>query len=66
MSELLKKAKALVDQIQLDDTGMMVGQTWVGGNGGLLSRETIVMADALRSEIRAEEAKAAAADKGNG
>jgi hypothetical protein len=60
--DLLKKAKALVDQIQLDDTGMMVGQVWVGGNGGMLSRDTIVMADDLRREIRDEETRRASAE----
>lgn len=57
MSEMLKKAKALVDAVQRDDTGSMVGNQWRGGNGGLLSRETLVAADDLRREIAAEEAR---------
>lgn len=56
MSELLKKAKALLDAVQRDDTGAMVGNEWRGGNGGLLSRETLVRADDLRREIAAQEA----------
>ncbi|WP_375597605.1 hypothetical protein [Devosia sp. Naph2] len=41
---LLERAKAVVDRVTFDDSGMM-GQ---GGNGGLLSRETICAVDELR------------------
>ena len=43
-STLLEQSKALVDAVTFDDSGMM-GK---GGNGGLLSRETIHKADLLR------------------
>lgn len=48
LSALVIDAKALVDAVQLDDTGQIVGQMWVGGNGGLLSRETLKEADKVR------------------
>ena len=48
LATLVIDAKALVDAVQLDDTGQMVGQMWVGGNGGMLSRETIREADKVR------------------
>ena len=44
-------AQQLVDAIQLDDTGMVVAEQFVGGNGGLLSRETLKVADAVRLEL---------------
>ncbi|GEM_PF-2998554 len=47
-AELRRRAKALVDAVTFDDCGSIVGGHLVGGNGGLLSRETIKAADALR------------------
>jgi len=44
-------AKALVDAVQRDDTGAMVGGEWRGGNGGLLSRDTLKAADGVRKEL---------------
>ncbi len=49
--DLIIKAKALVDAVSRDDSGIMVGGQWVAGNGGLLSRETIASADALCLEL---------------
>jgi len=43
-SLLLEQSKALVDAVTFDDSGVM-GK---GGNGGLLSRDTIRKADNLR------------------
>jgi len=48
LATLVIDAKALVDAVQLDDTGQMVGQMWVGSNGGMLSRETLREADKVR------------------
>ena len=50
-ASLQAKAKNLVDAVCSDDTGKMIGGQWVAGNGGLLSRETIAAADALRLEL---------------
>ncbi len=55
--ELRKKAKALVDAVTQDDSGTLVAGTWVGGNGGLLSRDTIKAADELRKELLRGEGK---------
>jgi hypothetical protein len=49
--DLIAKAKALVEAVGQDDNGRLVAGQWVAGNGGLLSRETIKAADALRMEI---------------
>jgi hypothetical protein len=45
---LIDKTKSLVDAVQFDDCGRMVGQEWRGGNGGQLSRETLRVADSVR------------------
>lgn len=52
-SDILVKAKALVDAVAFDDCGAIVGGQLVGGHGGLLSRETIGKADALRLALDA-------------
>ena len=58
MSDLLNAAKAVVDAVTFDDSGFN-GQ---GGNGGLISRETIRKVDVLRQTILRME-KAAAEEK---
>jgi hypothetical protein len=49
--ELLNLAEQLVNRISFDENGQLVGGRWVGGNGGLISRETTVVSDALRRVI---------------
>lgn len=50
---LLKAAKALLASVSFDDSGI----NGRGGNGGLLSRETIRKGDELRIELdRVEKA----------
>lgn len=51
LRKLLTDAKALVDAVSYDDNGTMVGGVLVGGNGGLLSSDTIKAADTLRKEL---------------
>lgn len=48
-------AKELVDSINFDDNGALVGGKWMGGNGGLLSRETVRKADEVRRALHAME-----------
>lgn len=48
---LVDKAKALVDSVSHDNNGSIVAGRYMGGNGGLVSRETIAAADALRAEL---------------
>ena len=57
IEHLAKKAKALVDAVTVDDSGQLIGTVWVGGNGGLISKETIVAADELRKELADIEGK---------
>jgi hypothetical protein len=45
---IVARARTLLDAVTFDDSGVMVAGTYRGGNGGLLSRETIKAADALR------------------
>ncbi len=48
---LATAGQALVDAISFDDNGALIGGKWMGGNGGLLSRDTIAKADAMRRAI---------------
>lgn len=51
MTALAIKAKALLDAVDFDNNGRMVAGTYKGGNGGLISRDTIVAADELRKAL---------------
>lgn len=51
LNTLMPKAKALLDAVTFDDSGAMVAGKWVGGNGGLISRETMKAADELRQAM---------------
>lgn len=42
------EAKKLVDAVTHDDSGSMVAGQWVGGDGGLLTRETLLQNDRVR------------------
>lgn len=53
--DLFVKAKALIAQIAIDDAGTLVGGQWLGGGGGLLSRDTLMLADAVRRLLHAIE-----------
>lgn len=65
LQTIIKKAGEIVEAIAFDDCGAVVGGHLVGGNGGLLSRQTIMKADALRLALdahRKEAEKAADAE----
>jgi hypothetical protein len=49
--DALSKAKALLEAVDFDNSGAMVGGQWMGGNGGLISRDTIKAADELRKAL---------------
>ena len=51
MSTVTIKAKALLDAVDFDQHGRIVAGKYVGGNGGLISRETMEAADALRKVL---------------
>lgn len=54
---LRKAALALLESVSFDDSGTIVGGQYQGGNGGLISRETIKKADDLR-RLLGEHARA--------
>lgn len=59
VSELIKASRDLVDSVSYDENGALIGNQWVGGHGGLLSRKTHEKADALRRVLsRFEEREA--------
>lgn len=47
------KARILMEAVDFDNNGAMVAGQLVGGNGGLLSRDTIKAADELRKALPA-------------
>ncbi len=47
------EAKKLVDAVTGDDSGSMVAGQWVGGHGGLLTRETLLQNDRVRLALDA-------------
>lgn len=51
MTALAIKARALLDAVDFDNNGKMVAGVYRGGNGGLISRETIIAADGLRKVL---------------
>lgn len=51
MNSLAIKARALLDAVDFDNNGAMVAGHLVGGNGGLISRDTIKAADELRKAL---------------
>jgi hypothetical protein len=53
---LAAAAQSLVDAVSFDVNGALIGQTYMGGNGGLVSRDTLAKADAVRRALaRLEE-----------
>lgn len=52
---LIHAAKALVEAISFDVNGAMIGGKWMGGNGGLISPQTIRISDELRRAIASIE-----------
>lgn len=53
--DLRAKIQALIDAIDFDNNGSMVAGQWVGGHGGLISRETIRAVDRLRRALAESE-----------
>jgi hypothetical protein len=63
VERVITQARALVAAVVQDDCGQMVGNQFVGGNGGLLSRETLRVADQLRLAFDAYDQAVAAQPK---
>lgn len=57
---VLARAASLVAAIQVDDSGQLVDNHWMGGGGGLLSRDTLKAADDLRNALDRFKGDAAA------
>lgn len=55
-ARLIAATRALVDSVSFDVNGAMIAGQYRGGNGGLVSRETITRADEARRAIAAIEA----------
>lgn len=53
IKRLMKATKELVDAVSFDVNGIMLPTGWQGGNGGLVSRETIQKADEARRALNA-------------
>jgi hypothetical protein len=51
IANLMAAAEALADSVLYDDVGEMIGGKLIGGNGGLISRDTITKADAVRRAL---------------
>jgi len=45
IERLEKATRELVDAVNFDVNGAMIGNQWRGGNGGLVSRETLIKVD---------------------
>lgn len=54
---LIDAAKELVASIDFDVNGILLPKGWHGGNGGLVSDQTIQKADELRRAIAVAEKK---------
>jgi len=48
ISELIKASRDLVESVSFDENGALIGGKWMGGHGGLVSRETHEKADTVR------------------
>lgn len=47
LNDLLAKVDALVQRIHEDEYGVQVGNVFMGGNGGMISRETLLVLNEL-------------------
>lgn len=52
---LRARIQALIDAIDFDNNGAMIASEYRGGNGGLISRNTIRAVDALRRALAESE-----------
>ena len=53
---IVADAEVVVDSVTMDDQGKVIGQIWMGGSGGLLSKTTLRAVDKLRKTIMAIKA----------
>lgn len=51
IAELVAQAQRLVDCVTFDESGHLIGKQWIGGNGGLIGRDTLRENELLRFQI---------------
>ncbi|MET3925587.1 hypothetical protein [Devosia sp. 2618] len=51
--QVITRARTLLDAVTYDSDGIMIGHQRQGGNGGLLSRDSLKAADQLRKALDA-------------
>lgn len=51
IQNLIIAANELLDSINFDDHGALLGGKWMGGHGGLISKKTFQKSDALRRAL---------------
>ena len=56
MRQFVAEVRALVERIRFDDHGQMVGTTFMGGNGGLISQDLLSMTEGVARALDAIEA----------
>jgi hypothetical protein len=54
------ETRDLIEKVTFDESGRLVAGQWVGGNGGLLQRETLSATDVLRRRLETVAATIAA------
>lgn len=60
IGRVVDTARALMEAVTMDDSGKLIGAIYQGGNGGLLSNETIMCADEVRRMLDLWDASEAA------
>ncbi len=55
LADLLKQVKLLTKAVKQDESGQLIGQMWVGGNGGLLSIDTLILNDHVARLVESYE-----------
>jgi hypothetical protein len=55
LAVLLAQVKLLTKAVKQDESGQLIGQMWVGGNGGLLSIDTLVLNDHVARLVESYE-----------
>lgn len=51
LKAFVAETRDLVEKVTFDESGRLVAGKWVGGNGGLLQRETLAATDVLRRRL---------------
>ena len=52
LQAFVAETRDLVEKVTFDESGRLIAGQWVGGNGGLLHRDTLIAADVLRRRLQ--------------